>query len=264
MRSDPGPGVQAPELHPDLAPLSFLLGRWEGAGVGGYPTIESFRFGQEITFSHNGKPFLIYTSRTWRLDEEGRDAILVTESAESDGPRWKRVRWHERNSAEGRVYSGDFKTAYLLNQDRGTATGQRPSSLVRKINLETLREERALFLGRNYERLDQGPTGLVLTTFVLGQGPESLVLDPVTLHTRSWPMPSGQGSSPYAVAVGASGTVWVAEFMGDRIVRFDPATERMTAIALPTPRSRVRALAADTEGRVWYAGSASGRLGVIE
>ena len=60
------------EPHPDLAALSFLLGRWEGAGIGGYPTIESFRFGQEISFSHNGKPFLIYTSRTWRLDEEGQ------------------------------------------------------------------------------------------------------------------------------------------------------------------------------------------------
>jgi len=68
MSSQP-PGQ--PELHPDLAPVSFLLGRWEGAGVGGYPTIESFRFGQEITFSHIGKPFLIYTSRTWILDEDG-------------------------------------------------------------------------------------------------------------------------------------------------------------------------------------------------
>ena len=61
-----------PELHPGLKSLSFLLGRWEGAGIGGYPTIESFRFGQEISFSHNGKPFLIYTSRTWRLDDEGQ------------------------------------------------------------------------------------------------------------------------------------------------------------------------------------------------
>ena len=62
---------ETPPVHPDLAPLEFLLGRWEGAGIGGYPTIESFRFGQEVSFSHNGKPFLIYASQTWLLDEEG-------------------------------------------------------------------------------------------------------------------------------------------------------------------------------------------------
>jgi hypothetical protein len=59
------------ELHPSLAPLSFLLGRWEGAGVVGYPTMESAQFGEEITFSQNGKPYLIYSSRTWLLDPEG-------------------------------------------------------------------------------------------------------------------------------------------------------------------------------------------------
>ena len=68
-------------VHPDLEPLRFLLGRWEGAGIGGYPPIESFRFGQEITFSHNGKPFLSYLSRTWRLDEEGQIGLpLGTEA----------------------------------------------------------------------------------------------------------------------------------------------------------------------------------------
>ena len=67
-----GPGVTGePEPHPGLAPLSFLLGRWEGAGVVGYPTIDSAQFGQEISFSQNGKPFLIYSSRTWLLDAEG-------------------------------------------------------------------------------------------------------------------------------------------------------------------------------------------------
>src|ERR1700689_286774 len=75
------PPGDAVAIHPDLVPLSFLLGRWEGAGIGGYPTIESFRFGQEITFSHNGKPFLSYLSRTWRLDEEGQIGLpLGTES----------------------------------------------------------------------------------------------------------------------------------------------------------------------------------------
>src|SRR5450755_3779701 len=67
--ADPGPG---PELHASLLPLYFLIGRWEGAGVVGYPTIESAQFGQEISFSHNGKPYLIYSSRTWLLDENGQ------------------------------------------------------------------------------------------------------------------------------------------------------------------------------------------------
>jgi hypothetical protein len=66
--TDPGSGA---DLHPSLLPLFFLIGRWEGAGVVGYPTIESAQFGQEVTFSHNGKPFLIYSSRTWLLDEDG-------------------------------------------------------------------------------------------------------------------------------------------------------------------------------------------------
>jgi hypothetical protein len=73
--------MSEPPLHPGVARLGFLLGRWEGAGVGGYPTIESFRFGQEIEFSHIGKPYLIYRSRTWRLDDEGNlGQPLATES----------------------------------------------------------------------------------------------------------------------------------------------------------------------------------------
>jgi len=67
----PGGPQSQPEAHPAIAPLSFLLGRWEGAGVVGYPTIESANFGQELSFSHNGKPFLIYSSRSWLLEEDG-------------------------------------------------------------------------------------------------------------------------------------------------------------------------------------------------
>jgi hypothetical protein len=61
----------SPQPHPAIAPLSFLLGRWEGAGVVGYPTIESANFGQELSFSHNGKPFLIYSSRSWLIEQDG-------------------------------------------------------------------------------------------------------------------------------------------------------------------------------------------------
>ena len=60
------------DLHPACVPLAWLLGTWEGAGVGDYPTVEAFRFGQEVTFSYvPGKPYLTYSSATWRLDDDG-------------------------------------------------------------------------------------------------------------------------------------------------------------------------------------------------
>ena len=60
------------DLPPALAPLAWLIGRWEGAGVVGYPTIESKQFGQEIVCSHDGRPFLEWHSHTWLLDEDGQ------------------------------------------------------------------------------------------------------------------------------------------------------------------------------------------------
>jgi hypothetical protein len=60
------------DLEPVLLPLAFLIGSWAGVGLGHYPTIEDFRFGQEINFSYTpGKQFLDYSSKTWLIDEDG-------------------------------------------------------------------------------------------------------------------------------------------------------------------------------------------------
>ncbi|MEO3854665.1 FABP family protein [Acrocarpospora sp. B8E8] len=69
------------DVHPDLEPIAFLLGRWEGAGVIGYPSIESANFGQEILFGHNGKPFLTYESRSWLLDADGNKVRPLSREA---------------------------------------------------------------------------------------------------------------------------------------------------------------------------------------
>src|SRR6476620_11542957 len=68
-------------LHPDCAPIAWLLGTWRGNGHGDYPTIDAFQFGQECIFTHDGRPFFHYMSRAWIVDEQGtkvRDAAIET------------------------------------------------------------------------------------------------------------------------------------------------------------------------------------------
>ena len=56
-------------LHPDLMPLAWLVGTWRGKGRGDYPTINPFQYAQEVSFNHDGRPFLNYFSRSWIIDE---------------------------------------------------------------------------------------------------------------------------------------------------------------------------------------------------
>lgn len=68
-------------LHPDCAPIAWMLGTWRGNGHGDYPTIEKFEFGQELIFTHDGRPFFHYMAHAWITDAEGnkvRDAAIET------------------------------------------------------------------------------------------------------------------------------------------------------------------------------------------
>ncbi|NYD40485.1 FABP family protein [Nocardioides panaciterrulae] len=68
-------------LHPDCGPIAWMLGTWRGNGHGDYPTIEPFQFGQELIFTHDGRPFFHYMARAWIVDENGekvRDAAIET------------------------------------------------------------------------------------------------------------------------------------------------------------------------------------------
>lgn len=61
-----------PELHHDCLALLPLVGIWRGAGEVVYPTIDGpFHFGQQLVFSHDGRPFLHVEARAWLLDADG-------------------------------------------------------------------------------------------------------------------------------------------------------------------------------------------------
>ncbi len=69
-------------IHPQCAPLAWMVGRWAGNGHGEYPTIENFSFGQEIVVQQDGRPFLHFMSRAWIVDAEGE---FVREAAQETG-----------------------------------------------------------------------------------------------------------------------------------------------------------------------------------
>lgn len=60
-------------LAPEVYPLAWLVGRWAGRGVLGYPGVEETAFTQEVEFDYDGGPYLGY-SATICLGAESSDA----------------------------------------------------------------------------------------------------------------------------------------------------------------------------------------------
>jgi hypothetical protein len=61
--------IVAVDLHTDLRELEFLVGTWRGEGDGEWPRGEPFTYGEEVAFDHAGEPFLLYSHRSWSLED---------------------------------------------------------------------------------------------------------------------------------------------------------------------------------------------------
>jgi virginiamycin B lyase len=111
-------------------------------------------------------------------------------------------------------------------------------------------------------RVAAAPDGMLWIT-LYGNG-KLAKLDPVAMKVvKTYPLPAGDGG-PYAVTVDGGGMVWANEIKTDTVVRFDPKTERMRVVNLPSQNVGIRKMVVDASGRLWYMGSHNGRLGVVE
>lgn len=158
------------DTPPALVPLAWLIGDWAGAGVVGYPTMsEDLTFGQEVSFAHDGRPFLSYSSRTWLLDAAGEK---VRPLASETGY------WRPAGPAEGGGTSLEVLLAHptgILETYYGDVTGPRITLATDVVaRTETAKEYNA---ARRMYGLVEGDLVWVLDMAAVGQ--------PLTAHASA-------------------------------------------------------------------------------
>ena len=83
---------------------------------------------------------------------------------------------------------------------------------------------------------------------------------PASEEWREWPL-LGDDAATHAVYVDEHDMVWLREFGGSAILRFDPSTEAFGTFPIPREGAAVRQMLG-REGEVWAAESGAGRLTV--
>ncbi len=74
------PLVLPPNLPPALAGVAWMIGTWEGVGVG-VQQGQEFQFGQRLSFRFDGQPCLAYACQVWQLDEQGHPGALQAQES---------------------------------------------------------------------------------------------------------------------------------------------------------------------------------------
>jgi len=112
-------------------------------------------------------------------------------------------------------------------------------------------------------RIAAAPDGTLWVT--LYRSGKLLHFDPAGAKAiREYDLPGGSGGGPYAVTVDGAGNVFTDEINMNTVVRLDPASGELRVVKLPSENTGIRKMIVDASGRVWYMGSHSGKLGVIQ
>ena len=111
-----------PEVSEELLAVLPLLGEWHGEGQAAGAEGDH-RFGQWIRFSHDGRGFLAYDSRTWRLTDDGQVAGPAVREAGFWRPRGE-------DDVELLVTSPDGLVELYVGQARTTTSWELQSDVL--------------------------------------------------------------------------------------------------------------------------------------
>ena len=90
-------------------------------------------------------------------------------------------------------------------------------------------------------------------------------LEPPSMRiVRTYDLPGGLESRPYAVAIDSLGRVYASATGTNRIPRLEPRTGEIETFPLPGEKAMVRGLTVVRQGQLLFAASATGRLGVLK
>jgi len=76
-------------------------------------------------------------------------------------------------------------------------------------------------------------------------------VDGKTMKVSEWTLPTDK-SSPRRMEIAPDGMIWVGEFNGGKMARFDPATQTFKEYPLPGPDPTPYAMGFDADGYLWY------------
>ncbi|MDP3844144.1 MAG: hypothetical protein Q8Q81_16525 [Oxalobacteraceae bacterium] len=190
---------------------------------------------------------------------DGRNALWFTNQPANKVTRFDRV---SKKMTEFATHDGPYGLA--MDRDGNVWFCQASGQRVGRIDAGT-GQVSELDLGRGSmpRRIAAAPDN---TLWVVRYGDGKLThIDAKTAKViNSYGTPAGPRGKPYAVTVDGAGKVWLNEIGTDTVALFDPATEKFRVFGLPTKNEGIRKMVVDAKGRLWYMGSHSGKLGVIE
>lgn len=89
--------------------------------------------------------------------------------------------------------------------------------------------------------------------------------NPSDNSTRRFALP--EEGVPSGIAIGGNGSLWMPIIAGDgndKVVKFEPATERFSSYEIPTPNARPAGVAPDRMGNIWFAEAGANSIAKID